>query len=283
MGHVSLREMIAKYENHNFDSLKVPDLLAEEINKNKKKLIILEDDLDGFYLFENSYVCTNWTEETIRNAFLAPEKVFHILTNTRSLLEMQTIRIHCEIANNIIEISRELKQEFLVICRGDSKLRGHYPLETLIIMDLVELGTESNLDGEILFPFCKEEGCFTVDDIHYIEKDGILIPVADTNYAFDTSFSYSNSNLCNYIQEKTKGRYPAKEVVSISLNSLRAMEFESITNQLMEVHDFGKVVVNALDNQDVKVFCIALYRAMAKGKNFVVQSATSFVKNMIGI
>lgn len=34
----------------------------------------------------------------------------------------------------------------------------------------------------------------------------------------------------------------------------------------MNVRGFNKIIVNAVDYADVKVFCVALYRAMAKGK-----------------
>lgn len=283
MEHVSLQDMIAKYGNFHYDSHKIPEMLVEEIKNNTKKLIILEDDLAGTYMYQDNYVCTNWTEETIRKAFLAPVKVFQILTNSRSLSEGQTIRIHCEIANSIIEISRELGQDFLIICRGDSKLRGHYPLETLIMMDLVELGAVYKVDGEIIFPFCKEEGCFTVENIHYIEKEGILIPAAETEYGKDEVFGYNSSDLCEYIEEKTRCRYTADEICSISLRNLREADFDTIINKLMNIHDFGKIVVNALDYQDVEIFCIALYKAMARGKNFVVQSASAFVKIITGL
>ncbi len=44
------------------------------------------------------------------------------------------------------------------------------------------------------------------------------------------------------------------------------MDIDKIEAQLMEVKDFNKIIVNAVDYADVKVFCVALYRAMAKEK-----------------
>lgn len=48
----------------------------------------------------------------------------------------------------------------------------------------------------------------------------------------------------------------------------------------MEVKDFNKIVVNAVDYADLKVFCVALYRAMAKGKVFLFRTAAAIVKVM---
>lgn len=51
----------------------------------------------------------------------------------------------------------------------------------------------------------------------------------------------------------------------------------------MAVEDFNKIVVNAIDYVDVKIFCVALYRAMAKGKTFMFRTAAAIVKVMGGV
>ena len=86
-----------------------------------------------------------------------------------------------------------------------------------------------------------------------------------------------------YIQEKTGGKYQADSVTCISLTDLRAMNYEKIEQQLMAVNDFNKIIVNAVDYADVKVFCTALYRAMAKGRVFMLRTAAAIVKVLGGI
>ena len=51
----------------------------------------------------------------------------------------------------------------------------------------------------------------------------------------------------------------------------------------MAVKGFGKVCVNAVDYCDVKVFAVALYRAIAQGKTFLFRTAAGFVKVVGGI
>ena len=54
---------------------------------------------------------------------------FNPLTNSRSFTVEETTRVHREIASNIAAVAKETGVPFQVILRGDSTLRGHYPLE----------------------------------------------------------------------------------------------------------------------------------------------------------
>lgn len=50
-----------------------------------------------------------------------------------------------------------------------------------------------------------------------------------------------------------------KEFIIISLDDLRAINVDKITQQLMAVTGFNKVIVNAVDYVDVQVFAIDCY------------------------
>lgn len=173
--------------------------------------------------------------------------------------------------------------EFSIVSRSDSTLRGHFPLETEVLRDALVAGGQPQPDGEILFPFFKEGGRYTAHDIHYVNYDDELVPAGDTEFAKDKTFGYTASNLCEYVEEKTNGAYKAQDVTRISLYSLRNGEVNVIKHQLLEVKDFNKVIVNALDYEDVKVFVTALYQAMAEGKNYMFRTAASFVKVLGGV
>ena len=111
----------------------------------------------------------------------------------------------------------------------------------------------------------------------------MLVPAADTEFARDKSFGYTHSSLPEYIEEKTRGAYPAAGVTCISLEDLRAQRYDKIEAQLLSVTDFGKVCVNAVDYVDVKVFGVALYRALRRGKRFLFRTAAGLVKVLGGI
>ena len=260
----------------------IDKLLNDEIEKNNKKIVVLDDDPTGVQTVHDVSVYTDWSKESIKSGFEEKNKLFYILTNSRGFTIEQTIKAHKEIANTIAEVGRELNKEYIIISRSDSTLRGHYPLETKLLKD-IENQNGKKIDGEILCPFFKEGGRFTINNIHYVKYDNKLVPAGETEFAKDKTFGYTSSNMCEYIEEKTNGEFKKENVTCISLEDIRSLNFDKIEKQLLEVNDFNKVVVNAIDYCDIKVFCIALYRAMTKGKTYMFRTAAAIVKVIGGI
>ena len=254
------------------------ELLKIEIEKSNKKIIVLDDDPTGVQTIHDINVYTDWNIESIRKGFKEENKMFFILTNSRSFTVDETTKCHKEIIERVEQVSKETGIKYMIISRGDSTLRGHYPLETDILREGFEKSEEKKIDGEILCPFFKEGGRFTLNNIHYVKLEDTLYPAGETEFAKDTTFGYTSSNLCNYIEEKTGGKILAKDVLVISLEELRNQEIENIEKRLLNTKNQKKIVVNAIDYCDLKVFIIALYRAMNGGKNFIFRTAASFVK-----
>nr|WP_325256265.1 four-carbon acid sugar kinase family protein [uncultured Oscillibacter sp.] len=264
------------------DTAAVDALLRREIAADDTKFIVLDDDPTGVQTVHDISVYTDWTVESICSGLQEPRKLFYILTNSRGLTVEETTAVHRQIAANAVEAAARTGQHYLIMSRSDSTLRGHYPLET----ELRRQGMEAagrHVDGEILCPFFKDGGRFTIGNTHYVQYGDELVPAAQTEFAKDKSFGYTHSDLPGYIEEKTGGRYPASSVTCISLEELRAQDYDGIVEKLMAVTDFNKVCVNAIDACDVKVFAVALYRAMARGKTFLFRTAAELVKEVGGI
>ncbi len=278
-----LYEVKARLSQLKPDEKLIDKLLEAERSKNQKKFVVLDDDPTGIQTVHDIFVYTDWSVDSIKHGLADNNSMFYLLTNSRSMTDNQTRKIHLELTNNVINAALESGKEFMIISRSDSTLRGHYPLETELVKQVVESKSRIVIDGEILFPFFKEGGRYTIDDVHYVDEGGTLIPVGETEFARDKTFGYQSSNLCDYIEEKTSGDYMAEDTISISLESLRRMELDKITSQLCSAGDFTKIIVNAIDYIDVKVFCIALFRTMTAGRNFMFRSAASFVKVLGGI
>lgn len=272
-----------------FSGIKVVDeklvnqKLAEALNSLNKKIVVLDDDPTGVQTVHDISVYTDWEEESIAAGFAEDNAMFFILTNSRAFSAVQTHKAHKEMAERIAEAAQRSGKDFMIISRSDSTLRGHYPLETQTLKETIEMCCKVQIDGEVLMPFFKEGGRFTVDNIHYVQEDEYLIPAGETEFAQDKTFGYQASNLGAYVEEKTQGAYKAKDTTYISLESIRNMDFEAITRQLMAVEGFNKIVVNAVDYVDVKVFAVALIQAMAKGKNFMFRTAAAFTKVIGGV
>ena len=264
------------------DEARVDALLSAEIARDAAKLVVLDDDPTGVQTVHDVSVYTDWSAESIRAGFAEENKVFYILTNSRGMTVQETTAIHREIAETVAAVAKACGKPYLFLSRSDSTLRGHYPLETRLLREGMEKSGLS-VDGEILSPFFKEGGRFTIGNVHYVQQGDELVPAAQTEFAKDKTFGYTKSAIPEYIEEKTEGAYRAADVTCISLDSLRAMDFDGIEAQLMAVKDFGKICLNAVDYCDLKVFCVALYRAMAKGKTFLFRTAAGLVKVMGGI
>ena len=72
-------------------------------------------------------------------------------------------------------------------------------------------------------------------------------------------------------------------MTAITLEELKNADIESVYQKLMAAEGFSKIIVNATEPEDLKVFCTALYRAMAAGKDFLFRTAADFVKAVGGI
>ena len=257
-------------------------LLERELLTAPRKIVVLDDDPTGVQTVHGVSVYTSWTEEAVLAGFAEENRVFYILTNSRGMSASESAAVHREIGKNIAAAAEKTGRTFMVMSRSDSTLRGHYPLETDILREAME-ADGITADGEILCPFFKEGGRFTIGDVHYVRQGELLVPAADTEFARDRTFGYSHSSIPEYIEEKTGGACRASSVTSVSLDRLRAADFDGITEQLLSVRNYGRVCVNAVDYADLKVFAVSLYRAVRQGKHFLFRTAAGLVRVLGGI
>lgn len=261
----------------------VSELLSMELSRLNRKIVVLDDDPTGVQTVHDISVYTDWNESSITDGFDEVNSMFFILTNSRGLTVSETTTVHKEIAQNIVRVSKRTNKDFIIISRSDSTLRGHYPIETELLREEIEKATLKKFDGEVILPFFKEGGRFTIGNVHYVREGSQLTPAGMTEFAKDKSFGYRSSHLGDWCEEKTGGKYRAKDGVYISLQSLRNGDIDTITDQLNSVSDFNKVIVNAIDYVDVKVFCIALVRSILSGKEFMFRSAAALTKVLGGV
>lgn len=276
-------DILESYKSVKISEEELDKILFSLIKESRKKIIVLDDDPTGVQTVHDISVYTDWSEESIYSGFNEENRLFYILTNSRGFTVEQTTKCHTEIIERVNKISQETGKEYMIISRGDSTLRGHYPLETELLRKGFEADGKKHIDGEIICPFFKEGGRFTIDNVHYVKTGDELVPAGQTEFAKDKTFGYASSNLCEYIEEKTQGKYKAQDVTIISLDELRNVKIDEVTEKLLKVNNFGKIVVNAIDYCDLKVFAIALYKAMKQGKNYMFRVAAAIVKVVGGI
>ena len=267
-------------ERDRTDTDKAEALLSQAMEGFHKKLVVLDDDPTGVQTVHDVSVYTDWEEESIRNGFEEKEAMFFILTNSRSFSVEETTKVHQDIAARVAKVARELGQDFMIISRGDSTLRGHYPLETQLLADGLTKNEGVVIDGEIICPFFPEGGRYTMDNIHYVKEQDNLVPAGMTEFARDKTFGYKSSDLTEYVEEKTEGKYHKEECITISLDELNALDVQGIKDKLMSAQNMAKIIVNAVSYADLKVFCAALVLAMKAGKHYMARTAAAFTKVM---
>lgn len=258
------------------------DLRAKRQSLNRK-IVVLDDDPTGIQTVHGISVYTGWSPEEVRQGFEEEKNIFFIMTNSRSFTVAHTTRVHDEIARNVADSAKKTGKDFILISRGDSTLRGHYPLETEVLRDTLESITGKRYCGEIIMPFFREGGRLTVNDVHYVREGKMLVPVGQTEFAKDKTFGFCSSDLRDWCEEKTSGQYRAEQVISVSLEDLRALRVEKITNQLLEARDFNKIVVNAAEYCDVEVFALAFFTALEQGHEFILRTAAAVPKILGGV
>src|SRR5699024_8830667 len=193
--------------------------------------------------------------------------------------KQETESEHKKIGERIAKLATETNQPFMLISRGDSTLRGHYPLETEVLKTAIESNMNMTFDGEIIIPFFLQGGRITINDTHYVKYGADYTPAGETEFANDSVFSFKNSNLKTYVEEKTQGRYLADSVLSVSVEELRNFDIEGIVTTLNQLTQFNKLIVNAVTEEDLKVFSIALLKVIQdQRKNFLYRTAASFTK-----
>jgi uncharacterized protein YgbK (DUF1537 family) len=236
------------------------------------KIIVLDDDPTGSQTVHSCLLLMQWDVETLRFGLTDDSPIVFILTNTRALTPEEAREVTVEVCQNLKQaIAAEKIENFLVVSRSDSTLRGHYPIETDAIA--AELGP---FDGHFLIPAFFEGGRITRDSIHYLMVDGTPTPVHETEFAKDSVFGYSHSYLPDYVAQKTQGQISSDRVQRFLLEGIREGSFD----RLMTLTDNQCGVVDAEHQVDLDWFAGDLLRASSHGKRFLLRSAASILTSL---
>ncbi|MCM2675814.1 four-carbon acid sugar kinase family protein [Alkalicoccobacillus plakortidis] len=274
-------ELLARIPSINREA--VQSKLKDELSSSAYKIVVLDDDPTGIQTVHGVSVYTDWSKNSIQAGFREQNRIFFLLTNSRGFTTAETIKAHTEIAERVQTISDQEGVPYVLISRGDSTLRGHYPLETVTLKNTIEAASSATFDGEVIMPFFKEGGRLTIDNVHYVQYGEDLVPAGETEFAKDRTFGFKASHLGEWVEEKTKGEFKKEDCIYITLETLRAADVETIKNQLMSATEFQKIIVNAVDYVDAEVFVTAFLQAIKEGKHFLCRSASALTKVIGGV
>ena len=242
-------------------------------------VFVLDDDPTGAQTVHNASFLTEWSLDVLLSEKYQPEEVTFLQINTRAKTEEQAVKINVDLGILFSQLSGLLKIPISVISRSDSTLRGHFPAE----VDALAKGMENSHDGIIFIPFFIQGGRYTIEDVQYVSDGSMLAPVAQTPFAKDSAFGYESSNLCDWIEEKTRGRVSSEEVISVSIDEIRIGGPDVVEETLRQMNRSDMCIINSADMRDLDVVALAILRLQYKyGKNYLIRSSASFVRSRLG-
>lgn len=274
----------------------VSHLIEDELKRRSREVVVyLEDDSTGVQRSHDVYMVIDPSEGGIREGIDASRKAEHrllfVLTNSRGLPPKEAGELNRSIVESLMKISNEENIELRLGSRGDSTLRGHFPLEPLTIKESLEASARV-VDGIIVsHAFLTEMTRVTVNDIHLLrirKTDGSLwyTPVHLTGFAQDPVFHYPTSNMREYIQYKfavSNLKIEAREIRHISIDDIRRGGPEKVSRMLLEVENGQVITVDVVTRRDLDVLVLGLLWAEGEGKYFIYRTAASFPPARVGM
>ena len=233
------------------------------------KIIVLDDDPTGSQTVHSCLLLTRWDVATLRTALADAAPLFFVLTNTRGMDAARAAAVTREVCENVKTALADYSGPVLFVSRSDSTLRGHYPVETDVMSEVL-----GPFDATLLTPGFFEGGRITRDSTHYLMVDGKPVPTHETEFARDSVFGYTTAFLPDYVAEKTGGRVAARDVARLTLADLRAGKADG---WLAGLTDNVVGVVDGESPDDYRLFADAVLQAAASGKRLLFRSAASLL------
>ncbi|MFG1704153.1 four-carbon acid sugar kinase family protein [Nonomuraea sp. M3C6] len=254
-----------------------PEQLAAAVASGRR-MIVLDDDPTGTQTVSGLPVLTRWSVGDLRWALAQGAPAVFVLVNTRGMAAADAAARDREVVRASLEAAALEGVEVVFASRGDSTLRGHFPLETDVIAETLD----RQVDAVVLAPAYIDAGRVTVDGEHWLRTTGGLLPVGESEFARDATFGYRASALPAWVEEKSGGAIPRREVPVITLRELRSGDLPALVARLTSLDAGRPVAVDAACDDDLRMLTLALVEAERMGKTFVYRVGPSFVRSRSG-
>lgn len=256
-------------------------VIADRVRRTQRVLIVLDDDPTGTQSVADLPVLTQWQVEDFEWALDTLAPAIYVLTNSRSFDPETAARINREVVTSAVTAARARGIRPTFASRGDSTLRGHFPLEPDVIAATLGELDEPAVDGVLLVPAFPDAGRVTIGGVHGMVADGEFTPVGETEFARDSTFGYESSRLAEWVQEKSAGRIHAEDVVELTLDIIRAGA-ESVAEALAAAAPGSVIAADAVNEDDLRQLALGLELAEAGGRTYIYRVGPPFVRARIG-
>ena len=255
-------------------------IVATAVAAAGRVLIVLDDDPTGTQSVADLPVLTRWEPADFRWALSLGAPAIYVLTNTRSLDPGEAAERNRQVVSNALAAADGAALAF--VSRGDSTLRGHFPLEPEVIAETLRNRAGLQTDGVVIVPAFPDAGRVTIGGVHYMRSAADeLTPIAETEFARDATFGFAHSGLAHYVEEKSGGRLRASGVICIDLKILRAGPV-AIADAIEPATGETPIVVDAVSENDLRLLALGLHEAERRGKKLIYRVGPPFVRARIG-
>jgi len=182
------------------------------------KIVVIDDDPTGSQTVHGCPLLLDWDAPQLAAALRHPSPLMFVLANTRALAPAEARQRLDQIAAALAPllaaaVEQGVCRNWLLVSRGDSTLRGHFPLE----VEALSAGL-GPFRATLLVPAFLEGGRTTVAGVHRLDGR----PVHETAFARDRLFGFGSSYLPQWVEEKTGGRVAAAQVQRLDLELMEA-------------------------------------------------------------
>lgn len=239
------------------------------------KIVVFDDDPTGSQTVHGCPLLLRFDRASLVEGLRDPSPLLFLLTDSRALSPEQARRRVGAIARELDAAAREEGLgDWLLVSRGDSTLRGHFPLEVEAIA--IELGP---FDATLLVPAFLEGGRTTESGVHLLAGE----PVHTTAFGHDRLYGYGTSYLPAWVEEKTGGRRPAGTVQRIGLDELSAAAAggeaaDGLAQRLRGLRGNPVVVADGSRPEHLEALARAIWAAEAVGSRILIQSAAGLIQ-----
>lgn len=227
-------------------------------------LIVLDDDPTGTQAVADTPVLLEWDAKRVATASASAPAV-HLLTNSRAFAPARAGAVVRDAAEAAVEALGRPR----LLLRGDSTLRAHLLEEYEAVVAAAFGGRPTPL---LLVPALPAAGRVTVGGVHLIERDGVRVPLHETEYARDGEFAYADASLLAWAEERSDGRFPRE-----AGRELRRAESDAVRDAILDLQGTAAgIVPDAETVDDLGAIAAGLEAAEAEGAEVVVRSAPTF-------
>ena len=243
------------------------------------KIVIIDDDPTGSQTVNSCNLILKWDYETLLKSLKGSSNLLFILANTRSLSENDAkIRLKeiCSSLKKIMNNSLFAEEQFVLISRGDSTLRGHNYLEPFMINELL-----GPFDATFYIPAFIEGNRTTVNGNHFVSN----IPISKTIFSKDKIFGFSTSNVKELIYEQSDRQLNFNNIENIYIKDFEVLEgtqTNKLYNYIEKLKNNKKVIVDIIDYSQLDKFSRVI-KSLLNKKKFLFRSAASFISSLSNV